>query len=109
MTASTGRMACTQDGKSTGASASPPSAFTPISCGGFSIASGSARESQSGMSTEKSESTSWLDRIEESVAGVKGSTNVGSGFERGGCSSSDFDSGTKFFQENGSSGPLGIL
>src|SRR4026209_446886 len=71
-TDSTGRMACTQDGNSTGASASPSSTVgLAVSCGDASDAPGSGRESQSGISIESRESTSWFERDAESLAGEK--------------------------------------
>src|SRR5688572_29045037 len=74
-TDSTGRMACTQDGNSTGASASSPSAVDMAascdSCGDASDVPGSGRESQSGISIESKESTSSFDREVVSLAGEK--------------------------------------
>src|SRR5690349_7542054 len=103
--ASMGRMACTQDGRSTGASASASSVWTDVCCEGISSFAGSC-DIQSGISTEKSESTSWLERGVESAGSenISEPKEVVSGWEGSGDSASGLDSNVKFFHENGSSG-----
>src|SRR6266496_4970862 len=110
MTASTGRMACTQDGNSTGESASSPLAGGIVACDeGDSVVSGSGRESQSGISIEKRESTSWFESDEGSPGVEKILENrVGSGVPAGGTVFSSLGSSARLNQSMDTSPGAGI-
>src|SRR5688500_19901071 len=92
-TASTGRMACTQDGNSTGASVSSSSGdlmdgMDVGACCDVSATSGSGRDSQSGIYVESRESTSWFEREAESFAGEKRLASMAAGSDVEGVGSS---------------------